>query len=74
MRVAGGGPKGTKARGPDACLPCVWELSVLHNDLVSQAWDKGDWGAAGKSRCHRQQPGGFRHQQWCPAMSLPVTV
>jgi len=48
-------------------LPRVWESSVLHNDPVCQAWDKGDRGAAGKGWCHMQQLEGFRHQQWCPA-------
>ena len=50
-----------------AYLPCVWESSVLHNDPVSQAWDKGDWGTAGKGWRHMQQLEGFRPQQWCPA-------
>lgn len=57
-----------------AYLPCVWESSVLHNDPVSQAWDKGDWGTAGKGWRHMQQLEGFRPQQWCPACEAAVTL
>lgn len=41
-------------------LPCVWELNVLHNGLVSQSWDKGDRDATGKGvvRATVQQPEG----------------
>lgn len=57
-----------------AYLPCFWESSVLHNDPVSQAWNKGDWGAAGKGWCHMQHWRGSGTSSGVQPVRLPVTL
>lgn len=57
-----------------AYLPYVWESSVLHSDPVSQAWNKGDWGAVGKGWCHMQHWRGSGTSSGVQPVRLPVTL